>query len=88
MKQSLDKDKGLSMQGILKDSLDYRQNYSIIIKFVLIGVALLSLFLGIIIIGEIFLYPLTIPALSNLLLIFIIVCVVMILLYRYLFQRR
>jgi hypothetical protein len=88
MKQSLDSTHGLSRQGILKNSLDYHQNYNLVIKFMFIGLALLSLFLGIIIIAEIILYPLTISVLSNLLLISLGGLVIIILLYKNLFRGR
>ena len=88
MKQGLDNERGFAMQGTLKDSLNYQQNPSAIIKFMFIGVLLLSLFLSVIIITEIFLYPLTIPPLSNLLLIFLGVVAVIILLYKNVFRER
>jgi len=88
MRQGLDNERGIAMQGTLKDSLSYQQNPSFIIKFMFIGIALLSLFLSIIIIAEIFLYPLTIPPLSNLLLIFLGVIAVIILLYKNTFREK
>jgi RNA binding exosome subunit len=88
MKQSLYSERGLAMQGVLKDSIDYRQNYSHLIKFMLIGVALLSLFLGIIVCAEIFMYPLTLPSLSNVLLILLGVTTFIVLVYKNVFRRR
>ena len=88
MKQGLDDERGFAMQGTLKDSLNYQQSHSVIIKFMLIGVLLLSLFLSIIIIAEIFLYPLTIPPLSNLLLIFLGVVAFIILLYKNILREK
>ena len=88
MKNSLDHNGRLSMQGSIKDSMDYHQNNNSIIKFVFIEIALLSLFLGIVIITEILLYPLTFVPLSNLLLILLGVVVVIILLFKNLFQKK
>ena len=88
MKKELDNERGFAMQGTLKDSLNYQQSHSIIIKFMFIGVILLSLFLSIIVIAEIFFYPLTIPPLSNVLLILLGVIAVIILLYKNIFRVR
>ena len=88
MKEGIDNERGLTMQGTLKDSLNYQQNPSAIIKFMFIGVALLSLFLSVIVIAEIFMFPLTLPPLSNLLLLFLGVVAVTILLYKNVFRER
>ncbi|MFX1375191.1 MAG: hypothetical protein ACFFA0_05210 [Promethearchaeota archaeon] len=88
IKNNLDHNGRLSMQGSLKNYIDYHQNNNSIIKFVFIGIALLPLFLGIVIITEIFLYPLTLVPLNNLLLILLGVVVVIILLFKNLFQKR
>jgi hypothetical protein len=88
MRLSLNKEKGFTMQGSLKDSLDFQTRTHVIVKFMLIGLAMLSFLLGVIIITEIVLYPLTISALSSLLLIFFGVCVVIIYIYKNVFRRR
>lgn len=88
VKKGLDNERGFTTQGTLKDSLSYHQNPTVILKFMFIGVILLSLFFTVIVIAEIFLYPLTIPPLSNVLLIFLGVIAVMILLYKNVFRVR
>ena len=88
VKKGLDNERGFTTQGTLKDSLNYHQSPTIILKFMFIGVILLSLFFTVIVIAEIFLYPLTIPPLSNVLLIFLGVIAVMILLYKNVFRVR
>lgn len=88
LRRGLENKQSFLMDGALKDHLDYRKNHSTVFKFILIGVAFLAFCFGVILITEIILYPLTLPALSNLLLIGFGAVVVIIVIYKNIFRRR
>jgi hypothetical protein len=90
IKQSFNKhkDNRITFQGTLKDNMDFGQVKNIFIKYFLLGVAFLFLFLGGIIIAEMVIYPDTIPALSNLLLFFFGIVIIIIFSYKKVYKMR
>lgn len=78
----------ITFQGSLKDNMDYGKSQNILIKYFLIGIAFISLCLGGLIAVEMFLYPNTMPVLSNLLLIFFGIVIIMIFSYKSLNKKR
>ena len=78
----------ITSQGTLKDNMDFGKSQNILIKYFLFGIAFISLCLGGLIAVEMFLYPNTMPVLSNLLLIFFGIVIIMIFSYKSLNKRR
>jgi hypothetical protein len=78
----------ITIQGTLKDNMDFDKSYNIQIKYFLLGIALLSFCLGVLISIEIFLFPDTIQTLNHLLLIFFGIVLIMIFLYKRLNKKR
>jgi len=78
----------ITFQGTLKDNMDFGKSQNILIKYFLFGIAFISLCLSGLIAVEMFLYPNTMPALSNLLLIFFGIVIIMIFSYKSLNKKR
>lgn len=78
----------ITFQGTLKDNMDFGQTKSIFIKYFLFGITFLFLCLGGLIVVEMFFYPNTMPVLSNLLLIFFGIVIIIIYSYKKLNKKR
>lgn len=90
IKESLNRgnDNRITFQGTLKDNMDFGQVKNIFIKYSLLGIAFLFLCLGGLIAVEMFLYPNTMPVLSNLLLIFFGIVIIIIFSYKSFNKKR
>jgi len=90
IEKSLNKTKNhkITFQGTLKDNMDFDQEKNIFIKYFLVGVAFLFLCLGGLIVVEMIIYPNIIPVLSNLLLFFFGIVIIITFSYKRLYKLR
>ena len=72
----------ISLQGILKNSLDYQQSPNVFIKYFIIGFGLLCALVGIVILAEVSLYPIIINIVMNTLFMLFGFVIILIFLYR------
>ncbi|MFX0029919.1 MAG: hypothetical protein ACFE8B_11960, partial [Candidatus Hermodarchaeota archaeon] len=77
----------ITLQGTLKDNLNYNKSQNTLIKYFILGIAFLSLSLGVLIGVEIFLFPDLMKAINHLLLIFFGIVITAIFLYKHLHKR-